>query len=235
MAVNDMMKGEIVLDEQQTKWLKTHYKHTKNKELAEKFGISIRTLRRLAVDMCLSKSKQFMRKTQKEATDKAHKRMSDMRRDDPEEYERVMAKSKLMLKTYGPIGAIKKGEQRFTKKQRAKMEAKRHETMEKMRNRDRARVRIGLEPLTKLPLGYTNKERKAVYKVKWRLCKIYGYSVGECRTMYYNRLTRRVKNERYYEERYKMKFVDKRTADTERKDVKLPPDWMDKQGGFNCG
>ena len=34
--------GAIILTDQEEAWLKKHFKHTKNEEIAERFGISMR-------------------------------------------------------------------------------------------------------------------------------------------------------------------------------------------------
>lgn len=55
---------KIVLTERQTKWLLTHYKHTKNDAICERLGCSLSCLHRMAREHHLTKTKQFMRKTQ---------------------------------------------------------------------------------------------------------------------------------------------------------------------------
>ena len=62
----------IVLTEQQEAWLTKHFKHTKNAEIASRLGISERSVNRLAKRRGLTKSKQFIRKTQLEAAAKAN-------------------------------------------------------------------------------------------------------------------------------------------------------------------
>ena len=62
----------IVLTEKQLKWLDKHFKHTKNADVAQKLGISIRSVNRLAERRGLKKSKQFITKCQENATAKAH-------------------------------------------------------------------------------------------------------------------------------------------------------------------
>lgn len=62
----------IVLTEQQEAWLAKHFKHTKNAEIASRLGISERSVNRLAKRRGLTKSKQFIRKTQLEAAAKAN-------------------------------------------------------------------------------------------------------------------------------------------------------------------
>lgn len=62
----------IVLTDQQEAWLAKHFKHTKNAEIASRLGISERSVNRLAKRRGLTKSKQFIRKTQLEAAAKAN-------------------------------------------------------------------------------------------------------------------------------------------------------------------
>lgn len=62
----------IVLTDQQEVWLAKHFKHTKNAEIASRLGISERSVNRLAKRRGLTKSKQFIRKTQLEAAAKAN-------------------------------------------------------------------------------------------------------------------------------------------------------------------
>lgn len=62
---------KIVLSEKQEKWLIKHFKHTKNKEIAERLGIAEVSLHRIARRMGLTKSKQFVAKCQAERVAKA--------------------------------------------------------------------------------------------------------------------------------------------------------------------
>ena len=54
--------GAIVLSDKQEAWMVAHFKHTKNSEIAERFGISVRTVNRIAAHLGLTKTPQFMRK-----------------------------------------------------------------------------------------------------------------------------------------------------------------------------
>lgn len=62
----------IVLTEKQEGWLIKHFKHTKNDEIARKLNISPRSVVRLARRRGLEKSRPFIKKTQKEAAEKAN-------------------------------------------------------------------------------------------------------------------------------------------------------------------
>ena len=63
----------IVLSEKQEAWLAKHFKHTKNEEIAKKFGISMRSVNRLAERRGLTKSPQFMKKCQAETAAAANR------------------------------------------------------------------------------------------------------------------------------------------------------------------
>lgn len=62
----------IVLTPKQEAWLRKHFKHTKNEEIAQKLGISVRSVNRKASKMGLQKTRQFIRKCQLEAAQKAN-------------------------------------------------------------------------------------------------------------------------------------------------------------------
>ena len=65
--------GAIILTDQQEAWLLKHFKHTKNEDIAKKLGVSPRSVNRLAEKRGLTKSRQFMRKTQLDAAAAANK------------------------------------------------------------------------------------------------------------------------------------------------------------------
>ena len=59
-----MIKEKIVLSDVQIKWLKKHFKHTKNDVIRERLGLSHSTLHRIARELGLKKTPQFMTKMQ---------------------------------------------------------------------------------------------------------------------------------------------------------------------------
>lgn len=65
------MREKITLTPEQERWLVAHFRHTKNEEIGERLGISQSSLHRFARELGLTKSRQFMRKTQRNAADKA--------------------------------------------------------------------------------------------------------------------------------------------------------------------
>lgn len=56
---------KIILTPKQERWLTNHFKHTKNIECAERLGISLRSVVRIARSLGLTKSRQFMAKCQR--------------------------------------------------------------------------------------------------------------------------------------------------------------------------
>ena len=62
---------KIALTPEQERWLVAHFRHTTNPEIARRLGISETTMHRFARELGLTKSRQHMRKTQRNAADKA--------------------------------------------------------------------------------------------------------------------------------------------------------------------
>ena len=62
---------KITLSPEQERWLVRHFKHTRNDDIMDRLGISHSTLHRKARELGLTKTRQFMRKVQREAADKA--------------------------------------------------------------------------------------------------------------------------------------------------------------------
>ena len=62
---------KIMLTPEQERWLVAHFRHTTNPEIARRLGISETTMHRFARELGLTKSRQHMRKTQRNAADKA--------------------------------------------------------------------------------------------------------------------------------------------------------------------
>lgn len=132
-------RGNLTVRE--LKWLSAHFKHTKNCEIALRLGISESTLHRLAREMGLTKSRQYMRKCQLYAASQA--RVSHVENG-----------------TYPPKGFIIPGSEkcRFRKGESVKnrMSAKRYREMQEKRRaswletrkKDRARFVFGLEQKT---------------------------------------------------------------------------------------
>ena len=133
------------LTPEQEKWMIAHFKHTKNEEIARRFGWSQSTMHRFARRLGLKKSKQFMHACQRETTRKA-------------------MESHLKNGTYPPKGYIiprseenrfKKGEtnrQRLGKRGERKRIEKAAATRRQTVKEERARVLFGLPQKTKLKI-----------------------------------------------------------------------------------
>lgn len=230
------------LTEKEEKWLKAHFKNTKNDDIMVRLGITHSHLHTLARELGLKKTSQFMRKSQANCTAKAKEAHMRIKREEPERWEKLQEIRRNNLHWDDPNKKynFKKGESnkdRLGKRRYKKLVEKVTATMRQKRERDRVRVAMGLEPLTRLALGIPSKRRHALYQAKWHLEKRYGYERGEGLTMYVTEDTRRTSAEELYIRRYGMKFVVKRATvrDDIKRDVKLPPDWSDRQGGFNYG
>jgi hypothetical protein len=63
--------SKITLTPKQERWLIAHFKHTKNEEIGERLGISQSSLHRFARELGLTKTKQFMRKVQRNTSERA--------------------------------------------------------------------------------------------------------------------------------------------------------------------
>lgn len=217
------------LTEKEEKWLRAHFKHTKNDDIMTKLGITFSHLHMLARLWGLKKSREFMKKTQQNATLCATASWQRMKKEDPERYKslRDIARANLRFDDHN-IAEYTKNE---TKKQKAKRIAAMRVTMSELRKREQARESAGLPRQTKLKLK-KGKFAKDLYKVKWYLTHRYSYIAGKGLTMYYAANTRRTPKEQHYIDRYKLRFKPEEEEEP-RKEVKLPPDWKELQGGLN--
>ena len=171
----------IVLTEKQLKWLDKHFKHTKNADVAQKLGVSLRSVNRLAERRGLKKSKQFMTKCQENATAKAHE--SNLRNGTyPPKGYRIPNSEK---------GQFKKGEKpvdRIGAKREAERVAKAAESYRKTWRLEKARALYGLPRETKLNVvKRPRKQRGQRYYLRKR-----GYIVERgSNTAYYTAETKR--------------------------------------------
>ena len=172
---------KIVLAPEQEAWLRKHYKHTKNADICERLGVSMRTLERMARSMGLEKSPRFMKKVQLNAAAKAKE-------------------SHIKNGTYNPKGFIiprseehrfKPGVtplQRLGKKKEAERLRKSTETMARMRKEERMRIALGLPQETRLRLK--TQPKRAAYQ-RYYLRKL-GYIIPTgSKVVYYDENTRR--------------------------------------------
>lgn len=220
------------LTDEETEWLKSNFADTRNAELAEHLGVSTRSLNRYAKELGLEKSAEFMRMTQRGASEQGKRRLRLLKENRPEEYRIWLEKAKANFEKctryrFGPGGW------KCTPEQKAERNKKRAESWKRALERDRKRVSIGLKPLTKLRLGIPSKEREQRYKVKYNLHKNWGYITDKGLRVYYTEGMRRSPMEHLYTERYGLKFEPLGTVTI--RDVKLPPDWKDGSGGTNAG
>lgn len=220
------------LTDKETAWLIKHFCHTKNADIMARLGIKHSHLHDIANELGLKKTARFMHKMQANCTAKAKEANERIKKEDHERWEKMLEKKSKNLKH-----GFKKGESnkdRLSRKKYERCVAKMVETMGRKRERDRVRVAMGLEPLTRLSLGIPSKRRHALYMAKYHLSMAYGYERGEGLTMYVTEDTRRTTTEYLYIRRYGMKFVvngEDNPIGTARA-VRLPPDWSDKQGGI---
>lgn len=146
------------LTEKELAWVIRHYKHTKNDEIMERLGISHSSLHRIAREHGLTKSRQFMKKTQDEA-------------------QVAAAESHRRNGTYPPKGfripgsennGFKKGQSnkdRLSPKRYAEMEEKRRVSWRETYDRDKRRtLSWGFEQRTKF---------RFVKQTKSKLCYRY--------------------------------------------------------------
>lgn len=126
------------MDDKLREWLIKHYKHTENKKISERFGLSMYHIHKYARDLGLKKSRQFMAKVAKQNSEKGC--------------------AVLKEKGYPPKGYIipnaDLGRKRFIAKIRGKKQKKDHlrkrmQTIKELRASEKRRVLFGLEQRTK--------------------------------------------------------------------------------------
>ena len=141
-----MIKEKIVLTDAQTKWLQKHFKHTKNDVIRERLGLSHSTLHRIARELGLKKTRQFMAKMQMAAS-MAGKAAIEAEDEAAKERRRQQANQ-----NRNPERCFKEGEWSLSKKtpaQLAVINAKRKASWRKTRDADEVRLNWGLPTQTK--------------------------------------------------------------------------------------
>lgn len=141
-----MIKEKIVLPDVQIKWLKKHFKHTKNDVIRERLGLSHSTLHRIARELGLKKTRQFMKKMQLAAS-AAGKAAIEAEDEAAKERRRQQANQ-----NRNPERCFKKGEWSLAKCPPEKLSiinAKRAAAWLKTRQADEARLDWGLPTQTK--------------------------------------------------------------------------------------
>ena len=134
---------KIVLTPDQEKYLKNHYKHTKNADLSDRLGISVRSVNRIAKSMGLEKSRQFIRKTQLEAANKANESHRKNGTYPPKGYIIPRSEEFWFKKGERPVDRI--GKKRETERIRKSVESR-----NELRKLEKARTLYGLPRQTKL-------------------------------------------------------------------------------------
>ena len=132
-----------MLTPDQEKYLKNHYKHTKNADLSDRLGISVRSVNRIAKSMGLEKSRQFIRKTQLEAANKANESHRKNGTYPPKGYIIPRSEEFWFKKGERPVDRI--GKKRETERIRKSVESR-----NELRKLEKARTLYGLPRQTKL-------------------------------------------------------------------------------------
>lgn len=159
-AVQIGSRGGKSLTEAQTQWIIKHYKHTKNRDIQERFGIGESTLHRLARKHGLKKSKQFARKVQRENAELGFAVCEEYGiYEQSAEYAREQWR---LRKERGETLGFKKGESNRDRMSPRKFKAMMERTHEKRREsirKDRLRIKWGLEQKTRMRLVSGGKTR----------------------------------------------------------------------------
>ncbi|TFU92411.1 hypothetical protein E4T81_12540 [Barnesiella sp. WM24] len=150
------------LTEKEIVWIINHFKHTRNEEIMRKFGISHSMLHRIARENGLSKTRQFMRKTQDAA-------------------QQAAAESHKKNGTYPPKGYIipnasknrfqpgQSNRDRLSPKKYAECQKKRQASWRETYDKDRRRTLVwGFEQRTKFRFV---KQSKSKISVRYNLRK----------------------------------------------------------------
>ena len=173
--------GAIVLTDEQEAWLQKHFKHTKNEDIAKRLGVSPRSVNRLAEKRGLTKSRQFIRKTQIDAAAAANKSHRINGTYPPKGYHIPNREN----------GYFKKGERtidRIGPKREAERIAKCVQSRKETFKLEKARAIFGLPRQTKLKV--VQRPRRQVW-VRYYLRKL-GYTVERgSNVAYYNNQTKR--------------------------------------------
>ena len=141
---------KIVLTERQERWLVRHFKHTKNDEIMARLGLSHSTLHRLARELGLTKSRQFMKQCQA-ATTAAAWRANRAKGWPPKGY--VIPRSEVACFKKGVTPEMRLGRKRNEERIRKSAESRRRTVAAEKR-----RILFGLPQQTRLKIGYSRKK-----------------------------------------------------------------------------
>ena len=131
------------LTEKEERWLRLHFKHTKNAEIAEYLGISETAVHRFARQFGLTKTPVFQKKMQRNAADKAKASHLANGTYPPKGYRIPRSEEHQFQKGVTPLQRLGKRKERIRVERSA---AGRKETFKL----ERARATFGLEQKTKL-------------------------------------------------------------------------------------
>lgn len=165
------MRGvKVVLSEAQETWLVENYRNTKNDDICAKLGISVSSLQRIARRMRLKKTPQFMRSMHQNAVEAAIKAIKS---ETPEQRKR---RREIAISNQNPENYFKKGVYALkdkTPEERAEIYRKKAESWTRERNKDIARVSLGLDQKTKfrLPKDFNPKRNKSYQSLRYALKK----------------------------------------------------------------
>lgn len=182
--MSDMGKtGKITLTPEQERWLVAHFRHTTNPEIARRLGISETTMHRFARELGLTKSRQHMRKTQRNAADKA--KASHLRNGTYPPKGYIIPRSEEFRFKAGVTPVERLGKRRERRRVEKSAESRRKTFRE-----ERARKVFGLPQRTGLRV---TREPKGKTERRWYL-KSRGYILDERELIaYWTEDTRRAK------------------------------------------
>ena len=166
---------KIVLTPEQESWLKKHFKHTKNDDIARRLGISVRSVNRIAGDLGLKKSRQFMQKTQQNAANKANESHRRNGTYPPKGYIIPRSEEFRFRKGERPIDRI--GKEREAERIRKGVESR-----NELRKLEKARALYGLPRQTKLNVV---KRPRLQIQLRHYLKKHCGYIVDRGSFVFY--------------------------------------------------
>lgn len=184
--------NKIELTEKQIKWLKAHFKHTKNDDICDRLGIGPATLHRLARKYNLKKSHQFMKKMVQNASDHQKVYMTDEERKIRSEAQKKRWEEKKAagdIHWCGFLPGVTNVERlgREREKERIRKSA---DSTRLTRQAEKRRVLFGLPQRTKLRF---TKLQPAAYSYKHSMIKKNNYFAveGETALVAYDEHTKR--------------------------------------------
>lgn len=187
------MRGvRVKLTREQKRWLKENFATTKNDEICEHLGITGSAMHRFAREMKLKKDASVVRRWSDENRELAHKVNEStgyavQRRSAKLQWQRWKESG-----TEKPHGCFIKGESNKTRMSEEKFKAtirKSTEKREAKRARDKRRVALGLEPLTRMVKPVLLSREEILHR---HTMKVAGYLVfrGDP-VIYYGKTTKR--------------------------------------------